>query len=68
MDFLKAQVDIIQNTPFVVFIDMHPFIVEGPLLIDIIRCHKGDDEFIFWGKVLRFSEEEMTLIVDFFMP
>lgn len=63
MGFDKAHVHIIRNTPFGAFVDMQPFVVEGPLLADIIRCHKGGDEFSIWGKVLRFSVEEVALIV-----
>ena len=43
MGFSSLHLEIIRKTPFGAFIGMQPFVVDGRLLDEIIRCYKGGD-------------------------
>ena len=43
---------------------MEPFVVDGALLTDIIKCYKGGDKFYFSKKIINFNVKEVALVID----
>ena len=64
MGFSATHLELIRQTPFGAFIDMEPFIFDGTLFSDIIKCYEGGDKFCFAEKVISFSVKEVALIID----
>lgn len=63
MGFSLCHIDLIYTTPLGAFIDMEPFIVDGSLLSDIIRCYARGDQFMIVEKLIRFNTEKVALMV-----